>query len=109
MVYHPGKILKIVNSHDNISEGKTTEALLEMWDENVFIFKVVDEIADKVKEGDIVLVDYYPILSGNSQIPVPRHIITKVLKKDGKYIWERFIEFRDILKSKAPQRTNVFG
>ena len=49
-MYHPGKVLDVFNPKDkNIkcAEG-TTQALIEMWDENMFTFLVAENIASKI-------------------------------------------------------------
>ena len=80
-MYHPGKVLDVFNPKDkNIkcAEG-TTQALIEMWDENMIIFRASAQIAKDVKEGQHVLVDYSPVPVGGA--PVPRHEIVAIISE----------------------------
>ncbi|MDI6720789.1 MAG: hypothetical protein QMD85_00250 [Candidatus Aenigmarchaeota archaeon] len=102
-MYHPGKILKVfspkdadVKSHDG-----TTQALIEMWDENLFTFLVDPHIANDIREGDIVLVDYSPISPTN---PAPKNLIMKILRgKNGEATWNRYKKFSEKRKAQRPQ------
>jgi len=73
-MYHPGKVIDVFHpkdKHVKCSEG-TTQATLEMWDENMFTFLVAENISSRIKPGDIALVDYrivsekIPIIPGVS-------------------------------------------
>ena len=86
-MYHPGKVLKILHSDeaDVKSADKSVTATCSMWDENICTFRVAEAIEKDLKEGDVVLVDYYP----RDNLPVPKHIITKILHgKQAKEIWD---------------------
>ena len=94
-MYHPGKVLDVFNPKDkNIkcAEG-TTQALIEMWDENMFTFLVAENISSKRKEGDIALVDYR---IASERVPIARQVIIKILEKDkGKKVWEKYKDYHN--------------
>jgi hypothetical protein len=77
-MYHPGKVMEIFSSKDkNIkSADATTQALLEMWDENMITVLVESQISKDIKKGDIVLVDYRPMQTS----PTPKLTVTKILR-----------------------------
>jgi hypothetical protein len=96
-MYHPGKVLEIFNSKDKSisSADESTQATLDMWDENIITFSVAPKIAGKIKKGDIALVDYRPV---SDSIAIPKHIIIKILSGNkGKEIWSIY---KDYLKKK---------
>ena len=77
-MYHPGKVIEVFSNKDkNIdSNDDSTQAMLEMWDDNLITVLVDIKLNSKVKKDDIVLVDYRPMQTQ----PVPRLTIVKVLK-----------------------------
>jgi len=94
-MYHPGKIVKIFSgkSGDVKSADNTTQALVEMWDDNIFTFLVDSHIAGEVKEGHVVLVDYNPV---SASTPVPKHMITKILTgKTAELTWNRYKKYNE--------------
>jgi hypothetical protein len=105
-MYHPGKVLEVF-SHRNKrikSAEATTQAMCEMWDENVLTFLVDPKIADDMKEGDVVLVDYRPTAP---QTPIPKHVIVKILSgEQAQRVWKRYkqhYERRKKLKVTMPR------
>ena len=99
-MYHPGRVLDIFSSKDKNIESvdNTTQAMLEMWDENLITVLVEPHLNEKIKKEDIVLVDYRP-MSGR---PIPKMTVTKVLKSTaGKNIWSTYKDF--FKKRKQPQ------
>lgn len=92
-MYHPGKVIEVFHpkdKHIKCSEG-TTQATLEMWDENMFTFLVAENISGKIKSGDIALVDYR---IHSDKVPVARQVIIKLLDKEkGKRVWETYKEY----------------
>lgn len=92
MKFHPGKIITIMKpGKDVISATPTTQALIEMWDENVLTFTVDQKIAPSVKKNDIVIVDYNPTSEKNQ---IPKTIITKILRgKVAEETWKRYREY----------------
>ncbi|MFH1450886.1 MAG: hypothetical protein ABIF92_02805 [archaeon] len=100
MKFHPGKIITILkpSSKDVISANTTTQAVIEMWDENILTFTVDSKLAAKVKKNDIVLVDYNPI---SEKMQVPKTIITKILR--GKIADETWKKYKDYQKQKQKE------
>lgn len=77
---------------------QTTQALVEMWDENLIIFKVSPAISREIKENDYVSVDYSPVAVGGA--PVPKHEITAIINEQkAKKVWAK-------LKEKFEQKKN---
>ena len=69
-----------------------------MWDENQMTFQVDPKIADKIKHGDFVLVDYS---SASMQYPIPRYVVIKVLSSEiGKEIWKDYKDYLVKLKER---------
>jgi hypothetical protein len=88
-MYHPGRIVKILGPKDKniVSCDATVQAVVEMWDDNLFTFLVDSKIAGKVKEDDVVLVDYTPMPNS----PLPKHLIVKVLRgESANTIWKKY-------------------
>ncbi len=89
-MYHPGKVMQLLSPTDKdvISADDSTHALVEMWDENIFTVIVDPKIASKIKEGDVVIVDYYPI---SPQSQVPKRVIAKILRgKSSDILWKSY-------------------
>ena len=89
-MYHPGKVLKIFSPKDKevISADDNLHALVEMWDENIFTVIVDQKISAKIKEGDIVIIDYYPI---SAQSSIPKRVITKIVRgKSSDFLWNTY-------------------
>lgn len=112
MVYHPGKVLNVFPA-----EGKQndTAATIRFWDSNLHTVKVSGEISSKIKEGNTVLVDYYPI---SERLNRPKMIVIKIVdKKDEKDLWLHYQSFLKLKKKallakkaetmQAPPRSNV--
>ncbi|HKZ45416.1 MAG TPA: hypothetical protein VJ343_01805 [archaeon] len=77
--YHPGRVLEIFypKSKEVDSADSSVQALVETWDENVITYSVDPRIADDLKVGDVVLIDYNP----TSEQPFrPKMVVTKILK-----------------------------
>lgn len=94
-MYHPGKILEVFNPKDKSIKcsEETTQAVIEMWDDNMFTFLVAENIANKIKEGDIALVDYRIT---SERVPIARQVIIKILEKDkGKRVWEKYKDYHN--------------
>lgn len=93
-MFHPAKVTGIFRPKDKevVSADDSTQAMVEMWDENVFTCVVEPKIALKLKPGDTVLVDYRPV---SEKIPTPRQIISKIIyKKKASELWEQYTEYR---------------
>ncbi len=108
-MYHPGKVLGIFRSKekDVKSSDESTQALIEMWDENIFTLLVDPKIAKSLKEKDVVLVDYSPI---SEKMPVAKQTVKKIVyKKKAKKLWDDYKEYARKKKkesaTKAPIRS----
>ncbi|MBI4018028.1 MAG: hypothetical protein HY368_00250 [Candidatus Aenigmarchaeota archaeon] len=100
-MYHPGKVMKVFSPRnaDVRSSDNTTQALLEMWDQNVLTLLVDPHIAHEVKESDIVLVDYTAVSQSN---PNPKHVVVKILRgKDAGATWEKYRKYNEKRKAGA--------
>ena len=106
MKFHPGKILTIYKpkSKDVISADTTTQAMIEMWDENILTFTVDPKISTKIKKNDIIIVDYNPT---SEKMQIPKTIITKILR--GKTADETWKKYKEYFKKKQSQakRQNI--
>jgi hypothetical protein len=93
MVYHPGRVLKAFPAGRKQGE---TAATIRFWDNNLQTVKVSREISKKVKEGDMVLVDYYPI---SERLNRPRMVAIKIVdKKDENELWSHYQSFLSMKK-----------
>ena len=93
MVYHPGRVLKVFPSH-----GKETDtaATIRFWDSNLHTVKVHNGIAEKLREGNMVLVDYYPL---SERLNRPKMVAMSIVdKKDETELWDHYQEFLDMRK-----------
>lgn len=85
-----------------VSADTKTQALLEMWDDNILTCDVDKKIGDKVKEGDIVLVDYS---FADPKVPMARQVVVKILKgKTAKTTWTVYQENFKKIKQKSQQQ-----
>jgi len=92
-MFHPAKVLGIFRCKDRDvkSSDETTQATVEMWDENIFTCPVEKKIADKLKENDVVLVDYGPF---SEKMPVAKQCVTKILyRKRAEKLWAKYKEY----------------
>ena len=108
MVFHPGKIVEVFKPGDSGVESAddSTQALVEMWDNNLLTLLVEPEIAGKLKTGDTVLVDYRV---NNEKAPVPRQIITKILSgAKAKRIWDKYTAFFKKRKETSSARPGYY-
>jgi len=103
-IYHPGKVIAVYNptSKDVVGSDNSTQALVEMWDENMFTCDVEKAIASKLKEGDVVLIDYNPV---SPKTMIPKQSVTKILRGAiAKKTMERYAE---IHRKKKAQDTST--
>lgn len=94
-MYHPGKIVEIFSDRGNgvASAEATTQATVEMWDDNILTFSVHPKLKQKIKAGDLVLVDYTPV-QVSKMMAAPRNLIVKILRdKSGERVWDKYREF----------------
>ncbi len=116
-MYHPGRVLEVFSTKDKNIDGvdTSTQAMLEMWDENLITVLVETQLSGKVKKDDIVLVDYRPMQSQ----PVPRMTVIKILKGPAaKRTWNvykdhhskrRVTATQSSLKPKQPSQQHYVG
>lgn len=93
-MYHIGKVLKVLKGDEKnvIASDNSVQALIEMWDENQLTLLVDQALADKVKDNDIVLVDYRPQFPAHGV--VPNQIIVKILRgKEAKDTWQLYKKY----------------
>jgi hypothetical protein len=97
MVYHPGKVLKVFPAETR--EGDTA-ATIRFWDGNLHTVRVSKAISDKLKENNMVLVDYYPI---SERLNRPKMVAVSIVKKeDEDDLWNHYQSFLR-MKRKAIQ------
>jgi len=103
-MFHVGKVVKVLGKNDKnvIAADYSTQALLEMWDDNIITLNVDEKLSSEIKEKDVVLVDYSPTILGSSA--VPKHTITKILRgKTGEDLLKEYQKFhRDRKKQDTP-------
>ena len=102
MVYHPGKVLKVFPV-----DGKhgDTAATIRFWDNNLHTVRVSKDISSRIRDGNMVLVDYYPI---SERLNRPRMVAVKIVnKKDEKELWLHYQDFMK-MKKKAILQKNRF-
>ena len=104
-MFHIGKVIEVISPTEKgaIFSENNTNALIEMWDENLIIFRVNNAIAKELKAGNYVLIDYSPVSVASA--PVPRHeIVSIVPEAKGKKVFEKM---QDYLESKKNQRAGT--
>jgi len=97
-VYHPGKVIEVLRKSDKdvIAADESAQAVLEMWDENILTVIVSPKIESKLKEGQVVLVDYRP--DEKRETPVPKHEVVKILSgKKASNVWN---SYRDMFEKR---------
>ena len=84
-MYHPAEVKSVIKKNGKDSE---THATVFSWDENLFTFKVSPIIENKIKNGDVVLIDYNPISTPPHN---PKWLICKILEtKEGKQVMDEY-------------------
>src|SRR3989344_2557178 len=84
-MFHPGKVLTVLRNDD-----KGVQAVVLMWDDNLLTVEVEPVLADKIKDNDVVLLDYSPKYQ---TIPVPKQVVVKILRGDvAKKVWNDYAE-----------------
>ncbi len=95
-MYHVGKVVEIFHSDDKniVSFENNTQALLDMWDENLITLGIDPHISKQVKKNDILLVDYNQTRTG------PKMVAVKVLRGDiAKKTWDRYKQHFEKLRN----------
>lgn len=91
-MFHPGKVLRVFRNDEKTVFGfdQSVLAMVTMWDDNLLTVGVEHGLSAKLKEGDVVLLDYSP---QHPTLPVPRQVIVKVLRGEtGKTVWKEYEE-----------------
>lgn len=99
VMYHPGRVVEVFSHKDkNVdSIDASTQAMLEMWDENLITVLVEPQLDGKLKKDSVVLVDYRPSDKG-----VPKMTVIKLLKgESAKATWAKYKDHYK--KRSAPQ------
>jgi hypothetical protein len=107
-MYHPGKVIAVLSSREKgiVSADTNVQVTMRMWDDNVLTMLVAPKIAPKIKEGDMVLADYRP--EGNMTVPVPRHVVVKILSgKSADKMWREYISVHDKKKKHESREQQV--
>ena len=108
--YHVGKVLEVLSDKDTESSDSSVQAVVETWDENVITYLVDPKLKEKIKVGDIVLIDYNPT---EKQPFRPREIIVKILPKEkGERVWNYYKEFfkrRPKVKEEVQEKQSYIG
>lgn len=105
MMYHIGKVVQVITrGKEVLSADDSVQVVTEMWDKNILTLLVSPKLAKKVKKETYVLVDYRPV---SNQIPVPRHLVVKILKgKKGEAVWKQYKSYlAEKQKKKTPPAT----
>ena len=101
IMYHPGRVLEVFSTKDkNIyATDESTQAMLEMWDDNLITVLVESKLSTKIKKDDVVLVDYRPMQTQ----PVPRMTVVKILKgTSAKRTWDTYKSHHTKRRVSAP-------
>lgn len=101
-MFHVGKVLAVLgnDSRDAFSADSSVQATVQMWDENLVTVQVEHPLAEKIKEGDIVLIDYRPQQVGGQA--VPKMTVAKILK--GKTAEKVMSEYKQHFNKRKPAK-----
>ncbi len=86
-MYHVGRVMELFSGEDKgiVAFDNSTQALLDMWDENLITVGIDPHLSKAIKQQDVVLVDYTQTPTG------PRMIVVKVLRGDlAKRTWKQY-------------------
>ena len=95
-MFHIGKVIEIFTGDDKsiIAFDNSTQALLDMWDENMITLGIDPHISKSIKKEDVVLVDYTATQTG------PRMLVVKILRGDiGKRAWKQYRDHFDKMRA----------
>ena len=93
-----------------------TAATIRFWDSNLHTVKVSKDISEKIRQDQMVLVDYYPM---SERLNRPKMIAMSIVnRKDEKELWDHYQEFLKMRKkailakqaaqgAQIPPRSNV--
>jgi hypothetical protein len=108
-LHHPGKVVAVLgpNGKDIKAADDSTQATVEMWDDNLLTLKVEPQISKDLKAGDIVLVDYTPTAVNQNTVAY-RQVIVKILGRDtGFNLWEKYKQFQEKQKKTGQKMKGV--
>jgi hypothetical protein len=101
-MYHIGKVVEIFAGEDKniVAFDNSTQALLDMWDENMITLGIDPHISKSLKKSDIVLVDYTATQTG------PRMLVVKILRGEiGTRAWKQYKDqYEKMRAGKTPMR-----
>jgi hypothetical protein len=104
-MFHPGKVVRIFSPRDSdvTTSDASAQATVRMWDENLLTLDVSAKLAGKLKENDVVLVDYRPRKVGGAAVPA--HLIVKIIRgKRGEALMKDYESFRDKVRRDKEQK-----
>lgn len=106
-MYHPGRVVRIFTGKRG-SIGDGMQAMVNMWDENLFTFTIDPAISERIREGDVVLVDYNPMATNSPHL---RRVVTKILRgKSAEETWRRYKDYYNMQKTiKEATRNDYMG
>ena len=105
-LHHPGKVVAVLapTSKDIKSADDSTQATVEMWDDNLLTLKVENQISKDIRPGDVVLVDYTPTAVNQNTVAY-RQVIVKILGRDtGFQLWDKYKAFQEKQKKTGGQK-----
>lgn len=90
-MYHIGIVKNVLRPDKKsgiISSDNSTQAVIQMWDENLLIIGVEKKLVPKLKEGSYVIADYTPLTPESNN---RKMVIVKILPKaSGAKLWRDF-------------------
>ena len=95
-MFHVGRVVEIFTGDDRniVAFDNSTQALLDMWDENMITLAIDPHISKSIKKDDTVLVDYTATQTG------PRMVVVKILRGEiGKRAWKQYREHFDKMRT----------
>lgn len=100
-MFHVGKVLRVFRPGEKeiVAADSSVQATVLMWDENLLTVGVDPNISEKVKETDVVIVDYNPMYT---TIPVPKQVVVKIVRGElAKKVWKDFSDYHTLKKAEA--------
>ena len=102
-MYHIGLIQHVISPQTKgvMSSDDSVQAVVKMWDENVFILRVSKKLSKIIKKNDYVITDYTPLgpTSNNKKL-----LIIKILpKEEGSSVWVCFQDQLERRRNKVQQ------
>ena len=98
-MYHIGRVIELFSGDDKnvLTVDNSSQAMLEMWDENLITVGIDSHLNRQIKKEDVVLVDYTATQTG------PRMVVVKVLRGEtAKRSWKQYKEHFEKMRAKGP-------